>query len=256
MTLENVYIIPHGDEIIDRPNRESNQLFNAIKKLTSGDQSETLLVLSPHGLRLSSSVAIINTEFLSADLELKTQRITRKYNTDRRVAQDLIGSDDFTQEVSFITSSGPLSVFPLDFGSIIPLHFFHQENVVSIGQPRIWDKPRLQKFGRNLARTVEDSDRKISVIISADQAHTHEASGPYGFAEESAPYEKLIEECVKNSNLSPLLDLSESFVDMAKPDSYWNMLILKGIMDETGLRSVMDYHYIEVYFGMLLGHLE
>lgn len=255
MTLEKVYIIPHGDEIIDHPNNESIELSEMIRKVTANDQSETLLILSPHGLRLSRSIGVINTENLVADFQLKTKRLAGEYKTDRKLARAILEGSDATQEVSFVASSGPLSKFTMDFGTVIPLQFFGQEKLVSIGQPRIFDLDLLQNFGRTLARVVEESHTNISIIISADQAHTHDQSGPYGYSDRSADYEELIEKCVRESDFSPLLELSEEFINAAKPDSYWNMLILKGIMEETGLKSVLDYHYIEVYFGMLLGHL-
>ncbi len=255
MTIGNVYVIPHGDEIFDQPNKESVELFHKIKDITSSDDSETLVVISPHGLRLSKSIAVLNTEFLVADLQLKTKKLTAEYRTDRDLAKAIIDGSEISQEVSFITSSGALSRFTLDFGSVIPLQFFNQKSLVAIGQPRIWDKEMLQDFGRTLSRVLGNCRKKVSIIISADQAHTHDAVGPYGYSEKSAEYEDMIENCFRNSDFSPLTELTEDFVDKAKPDSYWNMLILKGLMEETGLRSVLDYHYIEVYFGMLLGHM-
>ena len=43
-------------------------------------------------------------------------------------------------------------------------------------------------------------------------------------------------------------------ISEAKPDSYWNMVILKGFLKNSGMRMVLDYHYVENYFGMLLAH--
>ena len=256
MTLGKVYLIPHGDEIIDHPNRESIELWESIRELTSGDDSETVVVISPHGLKLSKSIGVVNTQYLSADLKLKTKRIRRKYETDRELAGRIADSSNLTQEVSFITGSGPKSIFPLDFGTVIPLSFFGRKRVVAMGQPRFWDLDGLVDFGRILASLAVGHQKKVSVVVSADQAHTHAADGIYGYAAEAKPYEDLVERCVKQSDFSPLMGLKPDFIEKAKPDSFWNMLILKGIMDFTGGKSVLDYHYIEHYFGMLLGHLE
>ncbi len=255
MTLENVFIIPHGDEIIDHPNKESIELSEKIVELTDGDSSETVVVISPHGLKLSKSIGVVNTQYLKGDLTLKTRTIKEDYETDRNLASKIASSGKLTQEVSFVTSSGPLSVFPLDFGTLIPLTFFGKKKVVAIGQPRLWDLEGLMDFGKTLTNIIEDYERKVTIIISADQAHTHAPDGIYGYAPESKSYEELIEECIASSDLSPILDLKQDFVDKAKPDSFWNMVILKGIMDYTHKRSALDYHYIEHYFGMLLAHL-
>lgn len=255
LTLQNVFVIPHGDEIIDHPNRESIELWEKIREITAGDDSDTIVIISPHGLKLSDSIGVINTQYLNGSLSLKTRKIRRKYETDRVLASTIAGSSRLAQEVSFITNSGPLSVFPLDFGTVIPLTFFGRKRIVSIGQPRFWNLNGLVDFGKTLASVSEQYEQKVTIIISADQAHTHAPDGIYGYAPEAGPYEDLVEECVKNSDFSPLLSLSHDFVDKAKPDSFWNMLILKGIMDHTGKRSELDYHYIEHYFGMLLAHL-
>lgn len=255
MTLENVYVVPHGDEIIDHPNRESIELWEKIRKVTAGDASDSIVIISPHGLKLSGSIGVINTQYLNGSLNLKTRRIRKKYATDRVLAKAIVNSSKLTQEVSFVTNSGPLSVFPLDFGSVIPLSFFGKKGLVAIGQPRIWDLDALLNFGKTLAGVAENYEKRVTVIISADQAHTHAPDGIYGYAPEAKPYEELVEKCIGESDLSPLLDLKQEFVDKAKPDSFWNMVILKGIMDHTGKRSVLDYHYIEHYFGMLLAHL-
>lgn len=256
MTLNKVYLIPHGDEIIDLPNGNSRSMNEHISRVTSGDLSDTVLVLSPHGLSLSRSFGIISTQFIRADLQLNSRRIRKLYLTDREMVKRITSAFSESQEVSFSTSSGPKSVLPLDFGSVIPLSFFHQKNIVAIGQPRIWNRDVLQDFGRHLVNIAEESEKTVSIIISADQAHTHAPSGPYGFAEESAVYEQLVETCISRSDLSPLVDLKEDFIMKAKPDSYWNLLVLKGIMEATGKRSVLDFHYIEEYFGMMLAHLE
>ncbi len=255
MPLENVFVIPHGDEIIDHPNRESVELWEKIRDVTSHDLSHTVVIISPHGLKLSNSIGVINTQYLYGQLKLKTRRINRKYETDRKLASTIAASSPLTQEVSFVTNDGPMSVFPLDFGSVIPLTFFRKKRLVSIGQPRIWNLEGLIDFGKALAKIAEGYEGKVTIIISADQAHTHAPDGVYGYAPEAKPYEDLVEKCVRTSDFTPLLELNRDFIEKAKPDSYWNMIILKGIMDHTGMKAVLDYHYIEHYFGMLLAHL-
>lgn len=256
LTLNKVYLIPHGDEILDQPNENSRKMSEHISRVVSNDSADTIIILSPHGLSLSNSFGIINTQYIRADLRLKKMRIRKIYQTDRDIVKRIVSNSSESQEVSFSTSTGPKSVLPLDFGSVIPLTFFSQNRIVAIGQPRIWNRALLQDFGKLLVRISENAEKSVSIVISADQAHTHSPAGPYGFAEESAVYENLVEECVSRSDLTPLIPLREEFIMKAKPDSYWNLLVLKGIMEETGKRTVLDFHYIEEYFGMMLAHLE
>ena len=255
MSLNRVYIIPHGDEILDLPNRESMEMHDAIEKVTAGDDSGTVVIISPHGLKLGNHVSVLSTEFFSGYYRLKTMNIRKKYLNNRILASAIVKSSDLAEEASFVTSSGPLSRFPLDFGTLIPLQFFRQKKIVVMGQPRIWELEKLTEFGKKLARVCMNQEEKISIIISADQAHCHSPDGPYGFAEESVAYEKIIEECTMKSDFGMLYSIKKEFVNKAKPDSYWNMLIFDGIMRETEMRSVMDFHYVQYYFGMMLAHL-
>ena len=255
MSLNRVYIIPHGDEILDLPNRESVEMHDAIKKVTAGDDSGTVVIISPHGLKLGNHVSVLNTEFFSGYYRLKTMSIRKRYLNNRLLASAIVKSSDLAEEASFVTSSGPLSRFPLDFGTLIPLQFFRQKKIVVMGQPRIWELEKLTEFGKKLARVCMNQEEKISIIISADQAHCHSPDGPYGFAEESVAYEKIIEECTMKSDFSMLYSIKKEFVNKAKPDSYWNMLIFDGIMKESEMRSLMDFHYVQYYFGMMLAHL-
>ena len=50
MVLERLYVIPHGDEIIDVPNQESRELRDKITEVTRGDSSDSIIVLTPHGM--------------------------------------------------------------------------------------------------------------------------------------------------------------------------------------------------------------
>ena len=112
MSLENVFVIPHGDEIIDHSNRESRELSEKIRKVTSRDLSDTIVIISPHGLKLSNSIGVINTQYLNGQLSLNTKRINRKYETDRKLASAIAASGPLTQEVSFVTRPGQCQCSP------------------------------------------------------------------------------------------------------------------------------------------------
>ena len=255
MTLERLYVIPHGDEILDNPNKESKELRDKITEVTSGDNSESILVLTPHGVSLSRGIAIINTENLYGEYQIKTALLKSSHKTDKQLVRNIVsefGKD--LVEVNFATSAGPLSTFPEDFGTIIPLTFFKQKRVAIIGQPRTTDRMKLMQLGESIWYAIDNMDTKVSVIFSADQAHTHNASGPYGFSDYARTYEDRIVKFFKSGSLDGVEDLQDDMISEAKPDSYWNMVILRGFLKNSGMKMVLDYHYIENYFGMLLAH--
>lgn len=254
MSLAGVYVIPHGDELVDNPSEGSKILRKHIEQISKSDNSDTIAIISPHGLRLRGKVSVINTEWLRSSYNTEGKNfVNARYRTDRTLASLLTdGLERFTEEVQFVTSSGDLSEFPVDFGTAIPLSFFSEKKIVSMGQPRIFDRKFLVDFGKALYRTVNEYNARVSIILSADQAHTHWSGGPYGYSDSAVDYDRKIVEALNSSDFSRMLEMSEEYIDAAKPDSYWNMLILSGILESAGIKlHVLDY-YVEKYFGMLV----
>ncbi len=255
MVLERLYVIPYGDEIIDMPNKESKELHNKIVDVTKGDNSDSIIILTPRGMTLTSGIPIINTENLHGEYSTKTTTLVSEHKTDKEIVRNVAA--EFGKEmvtVNFAMPSGPLSVFPEDFATIIPLTFFGKQKVSIISQPRISDTEKLMRLGRNIWNTVDSMDIKISVIFSANQAHTHSKSGPYGFSDYAKLYEDKLRGYFERGSLQGLENMEQGMVVEAKPDSYWNMVILNGFLKNSGMQVTLDYHYIEHYFGMMLAH--
>ncbi|MGC8514827.1 MAG: hypothetical protein ACP5OC_01665 [Thermoplasmata archaeon] len=256
MVLERLYVIPHGDEILDRPNEDSRRMNKAISEMVAGDSSETIAIISPHSLMLPERVAIINTENTSGTYEIKTAKLTMKCTIDRLLSRKLKAmAGDLADLVGFITSAGPLSDFPLDFGSLIPLSFFGQKKIVLMGQPRPESVEGMFAFGKILFEWAREADSGLSVIFSADQAHTHARDGPYGFSKEAGIYDTEIISAIDKRNFSKIRSFDQGFIGRAKPDSFWNMIALAGFLDASNLKMRVNYYYVEHYFGMLAASL-
>lgn len=253
MPLSGVYVIPHGDELIDNPSEGSITLRKHIEGIASRDKSDTIAIISPHGLRLRNRVSVINTEWLKSSYHTDRNFIDTRYRTDRALASALLDSPgEFTEEIQFVTSSGDLSEFPVDFGTAVPLSFFSRRKIVSMGQPRLFDRKFLVEFGKNIHAVLEEYHDRVSIILSADQAHTHREGGPYGYSETALDYDRKVVSALNSSDFSQLLEMSEEYIDAAKPDSYWNMLILSGILEGAGIKLHVLGYYVEKYFGMLV----
>lgn len=254
MVLNRIYILPHGDEIIDLPDEGSRVMAETIKNTTMGDDSDVLVIASPHGVKLSRNIAVVNTERFHGVFDLKTRKLERSFINERILSESIIAEAEDSEEVSFVTSHGDKSLFPLDFGTLIPLEFFTDRPLVYLGQSRITDRARLRRFGRDLYGCLEKYNGKVSLIISADQAHTHSDKGPYGYSAEAATYEEIVIKAIKNNEFSGLLSVSEEMISKARPDSFWNLIVLSSILEESGKKLVLDYHYVEEYFGMICAH--
>lgn len=252
MTLERLYVIPHGDEILDLPNEESRKMAESIRKMTKNDASETIAIISPHGLILNEKISVICTKNLKGNFKLQSKVLRKNYSVDLANALSLAALDSgMIERVRFVTSSGPLSVFPADFGTLIPLEFFGKKQVIPMGQPRPMKIDGLLAFGKLLSDFVAGSPTKISVVISADQAHTHSAEGPYGYSDKAKIYDEMIQDAVRSSDFGELLKLDPEFIKEARPDSFWNMAVLAGYIERAHLSLKFGYYYLQKYFGML-----
>jgi aromatic ring-opening dioxygenase LigB subunit len=245
--------MPHGDEIIDIPNEHSRKLNSEISKLAGTDNSDVIVVLSPHGINLSKNIGIINTERFLSDTKLKSVHLRDYWENERKLCENIIReSGDIGEEVRYATYSGEESVFPMDFGTSIPLYFFKKRPIVLIGQSRSIGRHSQKEFGMHLARTLMNYEKSVSIIFSADQAHTHSADGPYGYSQEAEVYEEKLKRCIEHNNFGEMEEIDQDIVDQAKPDSFWNILVMSRFLSESKRKMRFVYGYVERYFGMFL----
>lgn len=255
MVLKDIYLLPHGDEILDLPDDESAEMNKAIKSAVRRDESDVLVIASPHGVKLTKNIAVVNTENFEGDFKIETMSLHRKLMNERKLTESILrNASDETEELGFVTGSGDKSIFPMDFGTLIPLEFFPDRPLVYLGQSRLTDRKKLRSFGAKLYRALEEYDKSVSLIISADQAHTHSSKGPYGYSGEAKEYEAVVLDCIRSNDYSPLMEVTEETINNAKPDSYWNLVILSSILEKSNRKLVLDYHYVEIYYGMICAH--
>ena len=109
---------------------------------------------------------------------------------------------------------------------------------------------KLIGLGEIIGRITVESNRRVALIASADQAHCHDQEGPYGFDAAAKEYDEQMVSIIKSNELSRLLDINMELVGRAKPDSLWQMLILYGVMKVTPMVGEMLSYQVPTYFGM------
>ncbi|MHB1636914.1 MAG: DODA-type extradiol aromatic ring-opening family dioxygenase [Thermoplasmataceae archaeon] len=251
MVIDGIYLIPHGDELIDLPDEQSREMRTHIINGTADDSSDTIVVLTPHGLSLDGMFSICGNKNLSGSylteggkaMEMKLENDSDLFNTILNANRNIMSRAAF--------SGGAQTAFPIDFGSLIPLSFFKSNKAVLIGQSRIWDIAMLYTLGESLHDILSMGSTKYSIVFSADQAHTHSAEGPYGYSPKAQIYDHVIRNCATSSDFSGLFTMDRTFVEEAKPDSYWIMIVLAGFMSRNESKLLFKYYYVAKYFGML-----
>ncbi|MCH4814729.1 MAG: extradiol dioxygenase [Saccharolobus sp.] len=253
-----ILVAPHGDEIIDPKEEKLSLLNKAMREAASLVEADEYIVITPHNIRIDDHMAVILTQYA----EGKLGKIKRKYLCDRGLAYEIYerakGKGLPVVGVNFGALEGKESKIALDWGSLIPLYFLKRRRIVLLTPARGVKREILREFGVVIGEVLRDHRKRIGVIVSADHAHTHDPKGPYGYSEYAAVYDSMIVDIFKNERFEDLMKIDDKVVSEAKPDSYWQLLIMLGILESSCNRySVkMMVYQVPSYFGMMVALLK
>ncbi len=255
--LKLAFVVPHGDEVLVPDNKELKELqegmIKAGKKIKD-EKIEEYILISPHNIRIDTHIGVILTQYASGSWHYKNLRFRRRYKCDRELAEKIYKEAKSKNipvvGINFGALEGEMSNIPLDWGSLIPLYFLPKNPIVLLTPARKIRREELVKFGEILGKIMDDSDKKIALIVSADHAHTHSREGPYGYSPKAREYDEEVIKYLKKGNLAPLLSMSDEFLEEVKPDSYWQLLILHGVMNKIKMKNEFMRYGIADYFGM------
>ena len=260
-------IVPHGAEIIPelagdmfeafaQTRRGLEQIAETLKK----QRVETIVVVTPHNLRLEATIGIVTSEFTEGVLEENDNHVRLRCQCDSQFARTILAQAKNlclpVVGVNYGTSEGPSSCMPMDWGTLIPLWFFAREKqatpkVVIVTPSREIPLENLTRLGHAIAEAAKTSDRRVAFVASADQGHAHRSDGPYGFNAASAEFDQAVKMAIQKNDLRPLLNLPPKFVEDAKPDSIWQIAILQGILERVPMKGFLLSYQAPTYYGML-----
>jgi aromatic ring-opening dioxygenase LigB subunit len=226
---------------------------------------DTVVVITPHGVRVTGAVCVMTTERALGALEAEDDpqmRIAIDMRVDSelglRTAERASGDYGVPTVTAIYGASGGDGCFtPLDWGAVVPLWFLGARwptppAIVPITPSRVLSLGQLYDFGTAIAQTAEDLGRRVALVASADWGHAHDADGPYGFDPASAQFDRMVVEVVRAGELDSLLDADLDFADRAKVDGLWQVVMLAGALHHTPLRGELLSYEVPSYFGMLV----
>ncbi|MHA1911330.1 MAG: hypothetical protein ACTSYA_06515 [Candidatus Kariarchaeaceae archaeon] len=277
MPLITAYLTPHGMQIIpglEEPyNEEFRPLHEAMLKLQEEvrkDDPDLLVILTPHGLALDETFGIYQSEQLRGFLpHLTSSNIDGKIKEQLLVTSDpMISSEliSFLKEknvnVTSITLGSTSYPAPLAWGEIVPLYYFTSEEkkvkavIISIPKKRFdldLFKDELMKLGKNLERFFETKKQKVSLVISADLAHTHLKDGPYGYHPSADKLDQLVNEWVSSLEKELLFDKIYPLADTGLACGLAPITVFQGVIEasrETSWTGNFVSYAKPTYFGM------
>jgi len=274
MTLLFACIAPHGGELIPTLAKRGEKGFLKTRKamrslaITIAEKKpETIVVASPHNLRLFKKIAVVVAENSTGSLgDLRNGKVTLKAACNVGLAWEILREAERrglpVVGANYGTFEGPSSNLAMDWGTLVPLWFVLKEQkvdarIVIVAPSREIPIQQNVRFGASIAQVLESRKSGRTVFIaSADQAHSHSKSGPYGFSPAAAKFDKLVVDSVESDSLNRLTRLNSRFVNQAKPDSIWQIAILCGILSRISMRPRLLSYEVPSYFGMICAGFE
>jgi aromatic ring-opening dioxygenase LigB subunit len=266
MGLSFACIVPHGAEAIPQLAGNKLESFNEttrgmrlISEMMRKKRIDTVVIATPHNLRLRRKIGVILTEFAEGTLRNQNASIQIRLRCDRVLAEDILQRAEKDRlpvvGVNYGTSEGEASCMPMDWGTLIPLWFLRCQmgtpKMVMVTPSREIPLQNLVRFGSVIAQAAEKRKDRVAFVASADQAHTHKRKGPYGFHKDSAKFDQLVVDAVRENKVESILKLDPQLVENAKPDSIWQMSILVGILKRVPMQGRLISYQAPTYFGML-----
>lgn len=271
MPLVFACVAPHGEPIIPAlasiterhryivTTRAMRRLAREIKAV----RPHLLIIATPHNLRLRNHIGVITAENASGILPMFGKgpvRLRVRAKSDLEFANALLKEAQRRRlpaiGANYATAAGRYSNMPLDWGTLVPLWFFirghrGRPTLVVVTPSREIPLAANLRFGELTADVAEKSKKRVVFVASADHAHTHKKSGPYGFSPAAAGYDALMVDAIRRNDLRSLLRIDIRLVERAKPDSLWQLVMLAGIAGRLKLQPELYSYEVPAYYGMI-----
>jgi len=246
---------------------ETRVAMRILAKRISETHPQTVVIASPHNLRLVSRIAVVVSEYSSGTLKgVPNRSVSLRARCDTDFGRILVRQSEKeglpVVGANYGTATGSSSDIQMDWGTLIPLWFVLKEQklkpkILIVTPSREIPLRKNFAFGQLLGRLMnKDRKRKFVFIASADQGHSHSRTGPYGFSPAAAKYDDFVLGAIRDNGLKRIMRLNPRFVEKAKPDSLWQIAILAGINEVVPLRSQLLSYQVPSYYGMACAGFE
>ena len=267
MPLVYACIAPHGGEIVPALAGSTLQMFMPTSRGMKASAAEmnrarpdTIVIATPHNLRLHRHIGVVTAENSSGSAVEGKRKIRYRAKCDMKLAQRLVEAAEKkglpVVGATYGVYEGPLSDLAMDWGTLIPLWFFLRgtglrSRIVIVTPSRGVPLSQNFEFGRVVAGVAESEEKRIAFVASADQAHTHRKSGPYGYSPKAEEYDRLVVQAIERGKLASIMEMKPGFVDAARPDSLWQMTMLAGVISSVPMAGRLISYQAPTYYGML-----
>ncbi|HVF11666.1 MAG TPA: hypothetical protein VNA87_01130 [Actinomycetota bacterium] len=263
MPLSYAAVMPHGDALIPGIGSPANghpRLTEAMREtagLAVQAELDALVIADPHGIGLDR----LHSLTFGASAAGTLGHLSMELAIDRSLAEQILNTavEDGLPLVG-VSSEDEDAPLPMEWGTIVPAWFLGEKAkippVVIICPSRSHGLDQLARIGRLIARIAEASERRIGLVASADNAHAHLESGPYGFHPEAKRFDELVVKLTKEHDFGAYLEFEPELLETALPDSPWQLAILAGAFEVVPFRTRKVTYECPSYFGMMVASFD
>jgi aromatic ring-opening dioxygenase LigB subunit len=234
--------------------------FEELTRRFAAAAPETVMIATPHSIHVEGSMAVVLAATLEGAVAGSDGRtIMLECRTDRGLADLALSclreADIPAVGASFGGNRLDEAVMPMDWGTLIPLWYLGGRDdpacaAVVVSPARDLSPQAHVEAGRALAQAAEQSGKRVAFVASADHGHAHADEGPYGYDPAAAEFDDNITRLVSDNRLEDLLELEPGLVERAAADSWWQLLMLHGVLGD-GFRAELLSYEAPSYYGML-----
>jgi len=279
-------VIPHGDFAFDPSlvnfTNDSAALHEASLRagqFVANELAPDIIFLStPHGLALSDDFLIYENPVAAGAAPVgndlphhSTYNVQMTLRSDTTLARKLrLALQHRGYKATGLQGFGGSQPLPVSWGEILPLSFVNSSEasgrqmppVVILSVPyRRYNHsaemvPEMLQLGAALAEELHQDSRRIAWITSADLAHTHLSSGPYGFCACAKPFDVAIGRWMQELDSEALLvEATKQQKLGAASCGFTGLVLLEGAVDVLD-RSSWDSKLLAIaaptYYGMAI----
>lgn len=261
-------IAPHGGIVIEEACAPEERELAAktrggmeeLGRLFVATAPDVAVILTPHNVHVLGSMAVIGAGSIAGSLAGAAHPVQLRGPIDRVLAyslrEALAAGGVPTTEVSYGGNDAASATMPMDWATLVPYWFLGGRTnppvpLVVMTPARDLSAEAHVHAGRIIAATARDSGKRIALIASADNGHTHTADGPYGYSPNAQEYDGLVLKAVRENFLPAVRSIDPALVAGAKADSWWQLLVLSGALEGAAWESAFLTYEAPTYFGML-----
>jgi len=256
MSIVFACIAPHGGNLLlgeDAPGPvpECRRAMARLRDSLRAARPDSVAILTPHGAMVGGAITLGVTPTGHGEIG----GVSVSVETDLDLAADWAykGAERGVPVLPLDEAvlGGPL---PLDWGVTIPLALLTPPGLLpTVVACPARDVPRaaLVDWGAALAEAAQAQNKRVALIVSADQGHGHAADGPYGDTPVSAEYDAAMRAAIEADDLPRLLQWPGDYAETALADSYWQTLALIGAGKRVPLKPRFLAYEVDHYFGLL-----